>query len=681
MNEWNYQLYPKYELTSISNGINPPVNLLIDSIDKFSFGEDSLDCDKHEKKISQLKLKVIGPSNYYSNKIFNDSNNKNDLFNCFDDICNKELSQLDFSKIFDDMNKIIENKEKEKENLKNKICGVFTKEDFDIKINQKQKNQLNESFEKKYLNPLENDFEENNTNREISKNTINNDIFDKNENKNQNLNLKNNNENIPLIDSLQHGYKETKEEKIINLPLCLNEDGTIPSPLNSESSKKRGNNEEEKSIKKFDNKILTKYNINPIILIENKSNNNFNINNSNKNDINLDLQKKLIELTEKVEKSESNIKQIKTENEHLLKIIKNFRNMQNSNDPPQFPHSGKNTPTSFESIPSIPIKRICYSPATTRKSKSKINNSNSNYYYRRHSKTKSYSKKDLLNYDLTKKSNTNRNFLRNNIKKFSTSYFHLNGKENKNNNTICNTTKKIKKTNNKHNNNKYFNTSRNTLYITGNHITSNFKKLTKNNNFRIETNNTTNNSLSYNSSLGTNNQLLIVNDYGGNIFQRQIMRLPPEEQPLFYESNTNFNNCNRKIKGKNIIKKNSNQKNKLLDFKDFEIIFDENENVVNKNNGLIEKNNTDYRNNNVKKISEYLSNKNNQNKFNDNFCNQKIKTNKTNDKKNEIVRNQNNTDFMVPFYLINTQEMLLNMFNYSNKIKYNNTLNNFKFKK
>ena len=47
------------------------------------------------------------------------------------------------------------------ENNKNKICGIFTKEDFDIKIddNDNNNNHLNNSLEIKYFNPLENDNE------------------------------------------------------------------------------------------------------------------------------------------------------------------------------------------------------------------------------------------------------------------------------------------------------------------------------------------------------------------------------------------------------------------------------------------------------------------------------------------------------------------------------------------
>ena len=41
-----------------------------------------------------------------------------------------------------------------------------------------------------------------------------------------------------------------------------------------------------------------------------------------------------------------------------------------------------------------------------------------------------------------------------------------------------------------------------------------------------------------------NSEILIPNEIG-NIYQKEIMKLPPEQQPLLYESNSKFyiNNC------------------------------------------------------------------------------------------------------------------------------------------
>jgi hypothetical protein len=59
--EWINSSNDEYIFSSINNGINPIINLLIDSIDRFSFGEP-LDDD-----IINEKIKVnIAPNNYLS---------------------------------------------------------------------------------------------------------------------------------------------------------------------------------------------------------------------------------------------------------------------------------------------------------------------------------------------------------------------------------------------------------------------------------------------------------------------------------------------------------------------------------------------------------------------------------------------------------------------------------------
>ena len=47
--ESEYNFYPYYKLMSINNNINQTVDILIESIDRFSFGEDLLK-QKLEKK-------------------------------------------------------------------------------------------------------------------------------------------------------------------------------------------------------------------------------------------------------------------------------------------------------------------------------------------------------------------------------------------------------------------------------------------------------------------------------------------------------------------------------------------------------------------------------------------------------------------------------------------------------
>ena len=60
---FDYNIKDEYIISSINNGINPIINLLIDSIDKFSFGE-MLE-DEIQEKIND-KMKINDPPNNYS---------------------------------------------------------------------------------------------------------------------------------------------------------------------------------------------------------------------------------------------------------------------------------------------------------------------------------------------------------------------------------------------------------------------------------------------------------------------------------------------------------------------------------------------------------------------------------------------------------------------------------------
>ena len=146
---FDYNIKDEYIISSINNGINPIINLLIDSIDKFSFGGNVRRWNI--RKIND-KMKINDPPNNYSyiKYILNNDKiwikEKNIIYNIEDVIVYNNNNNN---------NLIIE------ENNKNKICGILTKEDFDIKIddNDNNNNHLNKSLEIKYFNPLENDNE------------------------------------------------------------------------------------------------------------------------------------------------------------------------------------------------------------------------------------------------------------------------------------------------------------------------------------------------------------------------------------------------------------------------------------------------------------------------------------------------------------------------------------------
>ena len=150
--EWNYISNDEYILSSINNGINPIINLLIDSIDRFTFGEILND------EIFDDKIKINTPPNNYLSINYKSQKEK-DLVN--ENFIIKNIEDVIDYKNIKNNNSI--NKEKSDQN---KICEMFTKEDFENKIKLKSNKRLNDSFEKKYYNPLKND---NNNNNQINK--------------------------------------------------------------------------------------------------------------------------------------------------------------------------------------------------------------------------------------------------------------------------------------------------------------------------------------------------------------------------------------------------------------------------------------------------------------------------------------------------------------------------------
>ena len=162
--ETEYNFYQNFKIFSINNNINPTVDILIESIDRFSFGEESEDESKQKKQEQEEKIKKSAPNNYSFIKIDNpattgDTNAQPEKLNNMNDIINKILD----IKIINDVDDAHNNKKINDNKSKGKICGLFSKEDFDVKIENKyghKNNQLNDSFEKRYHNPLKNFLDE-----------------------------------------------------------------------------------------------------------------------------------------------------------------------------------------------------------------------------------------------------------------------------------------------------------------------------------------------------------------------------------------------------------------------------------------------------------------------------------------------------------------------------------------
>ena len=134
--EYNTNFYPIFKLFSINNNIDPSVDILIESIDRFSFGNDSED-EKHSKKVKEEEKILKTSSNNYG--FFKSDNNINE------------------NNITISIENILDKKCEEENKSRNKICGIFNKEDFEVNIDKKnnhKNNQLNDSFERKFRNPL-----------------------------------------------------------------------------------------------------------------------------------------------------------------------------------------------------------------------------------------------------------------------------------------------------------------------------------------------------------------------------------------------------------------------------------------------------------------------------------------------------------------------------------------------
>ena len=841
--------YPIFKIFSINNNINPTVDILIESIDRFSFGDESEDEKLSKKENEEEKKRKEGPNNFGYIKTENnliESNSKiKDL--------NTLINNLDEIKMF-----CLE----EKKN-KGKICGIFNKEDFEIKLDEKKNNhknnQLNDSFEKKYNNPLKNfleDDEEENINNNINNNNsiidnkiknikeiddINNqkikeEKVEKEENKNNqeiiklennlinsNSNIKKDNYELDDIKNLdiekgligdnskeKEILKESKEEekdeninKISNNPINIilekeNNDNEIESPrLGNDFEEKEENKKLEEDKKDIQNnlkekeakKLIEKEKLEDLPLNINKDNKIQKVNEDNiqipkkqeknknlaefkensfiikqtttktkrEND-NEDTKKEILELKQKIEQQEKNTQKIIEEREKLLELLNMFQNLQ-SLETKKTPNSGKNSRS--DTPKRQVIKKRCYTPTLSRTNIIYGNSPNCQVIH--HKRSNSYNKIRII------KNNENKLYIDYLPVKQKT-YRQLHGKENN--------SKKGKKINQKisiNNNPKMYGNyiNRNTIYLTGASSNKYAKSPYLNNNMNytgISYNNNFNNKKyinSYNNYVYMNNssQSFYINnsridDTYGNLYQRQVMQLPPNEQPLFYETRSNMNNSNNNIyqelvynkninynsennfnRHKNNILENNNKylqempfgfnksndfslsnhiennninkgkrnKNKLLDFKDFQIIFDEsnnnhnmkynqvknndNKNIINNNfgkkikNNIVE-NNNNYPNNNYNLINyrEYSNyklndfnndlNNDNQNNFEAKKNIEKLSKGEEDDNRKKKSKGKNDNTNNLNFGIINNFNKNKKKNFKNNNEKNNNPINN-----
>ena len=751
--EWLSKTYDSYTINSINNGINPIINLLIDSIDRFSFGE-LID----EEKQSNI-IKKNGPDNYLIISHKQNNEQEKNIINNIDEI-------IDYNNI-----KKLEKEKLDNNKNKEKICGVFTKEDFDVNIKHNHKNQINDSFQKKYNNPLVNDSLTNSK----EKNNIENPIKNKDDNFKEDKNLIKYQELINSKTDKEINLNNVSESLIDNEHVDNKKDyDTIikyDSPkIKSEDVYCRDNNINEDSLK---DKNIDKI-VNLPFSLNNEEKNPPSITSFNKL-MEVDVKEKLIELSEKVKTTEKKFEKIEKKNQKLLDILNVFKNFKFFD---KIQNSKSRENTIQNSSKKIPIKKRCFSPSLNnsnlnKKSNNKEKNNTKEKIISKPKENKSFNKMNVF-IDINNSLFNDNNYLDyNKIKEYCLSkrstYKEIYSKD-KSYKKNLRKNKLYKKVNTKNNKTPII---RKTLFLTGSdnkysNKFNNYSNSNKNIYFSRDNDKMFNgnylciNNYSYPSTRkNQNNSDIIINNGIGNIYQREIMKLPPEQQPLFYESNNNLfknhflydnninNNCNDTISFKEpkinfdekynykqkifseFIKGNLNgisnlnenknnsfnnnidyyesksnryNKNKFLNFKDFQIIFEEknkelSNDLVNKkyNNqipslkGKINNNtkiNSEYNyikengniikeNGNPKEYNNYANNKYSDfiNKKYRNLFGKQAKSNINNINDNEkqmnnnSINNKNKNEFTLPFYLINRQELYMNILNSSNNNK------------
>ena len=810
--EWENIFNDTIVIRSNNNGIDPIVNILIENIDKFSFAEG------FEDEINDNNNIGNDPNNYLS--VTYKHNNEKEIIEKIDDISINNEDNIIHNKINNALlletikmnNLFIINKLKKtyykQYNYPLKDKNDLLSQEKNLKyfksINDINKRILN--YKEKYLlkNKEKNNIETNgrinindkkyNSNN-INRISINSEGNNRNTMKKINGKNRNNSEtNIISISDTSKKYFKKLLEKDTNE--IKKEDEYIENNINNKNKYNTINNyEKNNEIKPLLPKKTEKY-LSEINSISDKKkkmqdiNNKITINpisfNKNKNK-DIDVKTKLIELTEKIERSENNINIIKNSNEKLLEILNNFKIVGKEFN--NYSNCDENYPNK------IPLKRRCYSPSSNiinNKNKLKILNENNKSSI--HRKSNSFSKLKIF-IDSNKNNNNNIKNRYDKNKPYTPSkvytYRQLYNRDKHNKKRAKSKIKVFKK--NKSNKKPFI---RKTIFLTGysNETDGNIK----NNNFitntarlnEIESHNSFYNNYLNKYSFPTtrknhNNSMILNSSEIGNIYQRQIMQLPPQNQPLFYESNNNclsnilsdyniniknnnyadtfcvkeqkldfdekfnysknnkiplnisdknkngnnyysiYSNGNRKeIKKKQSREKIINNNSKKLDFKDFQVIFEEKEKskITNQYHSYMINNNNSYRNKFIEKniINNYNNNINNNNKFNNQNMTLKKKINILNNKKNidnikengkvvksdnimkengiqkekkniskytdyvnkktktlltkKIKNNHNDKNmngiinknkFTIPFYLINSNEFFLNILNFS----------------
>ena len=757
-------------------------NNLNNSNSKMKMNNYDTDDDKeNEQKIKEIK-EINNPDNeipfigqllpYNQNNIEKEKEKEKEkdlqeikLNNSLNDDNNKDIKDLNLpiNKNEIDNNKII-NFSQDDDYESPRLGGKYVEE---------EKNDIKEELINNELKNIDEEIKENNNSVDKNKDDNskeNESLKEKEDNQINNDNNSNNNEqqmNLPLSLSIDNPLVYSKNSSnnnndsfIDHVNQIINHDKYNNNINNSKDIKIIKDNKENIDNNKKDINKEKNINTNLAELKENS----FIIKNTstkpNTNDDSEEKNKKILELTQKLEKTEKDAQIIKETNEKLLEVINMFKNLQ-SIEPKKPPNSGKNSRS--DTPKRHIIKKRCFTPTLSKTNNMIYNNVQAPY----HKRSNSYNKIKINN-----RSNDNRLYI-DYIPVKQRTYRQLHGRD---------SNKKKEKKNNQTNNStgknygNYIN--RNTIYLTGNNSSKYLKSPYLNNNMNytgISYSNGFNNYNKHNNSysnylyMNNSSQSFYINnnsinnnldDNFGNLYQRQVMQMPPNEQPLFYETKSNMNvnngnnsiykelvynkninynsenafNCNNNnieknnkylqempfnfnnnsndLTFKNNMKKNNNNKrnkNKLLDFKDFQIIFDEpltkeksdsnrfvkdkqikntnNDKSKNKNNNIDNNNNysnNNYSNNNYNLINyrEYSNYKINEiNKNNDINNNSMFNENREEKKSIEKYEKENDHNDKEKKDKNYSSNGFLNNFNKNSKKKNNNKVPNDKINK
>ena len=664
--EWNWNIYYGFTLTSFNNGINKSINISIESIDKFSFGENSF--NEENDLIKEKKEKNIN----YDNKI---------------NILNKE-------EINSEIEKIKQIKEIKQDNLsEKKFLGLFTKDDFIISSNRK----LNDSFEKKYNNPLEG------KNDDPYPDLILPSQRKKNENKNKEENKieeKIKNEEKKIIEE----EKKIEEKKlnnsnednlILNNDTALNIEKEFISLVSNQQDSSRNHHNLNKNSSDENNNILNDH----YFLSSDKINkemkeeiiqvdNDLNFEKEKLNQLNL---KKIQELEEKLEKTEREMERINETNSKLFEVIKIYKVLQSIDTNKNIKKKSNNNEENNEKNSNdLNYNNLSNQKRarTFSKKKPEINNNSINNkgklyidYIQFVRKTysqmykKDQSKKLTLTKNPIKKQFLYHKYMLKDYSSRETNSYSLNG---------SNTTKSKYSPYLNHNLN----------YSYGYNIEDNSTKYTNTN--------PSNSKIILNlNNLSDNNSLL----YNSQINKEQ------SNEPLFYESG-NYNQkiyplSDSPIKKNNMNNNENNEKenqffkHKLLNYDEFQIIFDDEKENNNYDNYLPVKKDINEKvempSGRIYNIPNYQVIKNekinktnikNNNNIKTNILDEINKINKENqgniniEKEKKSKKKRDLNKFIIPFYLLKKQDLFNNIINYSidkkNKICFSSKTTSFK---